>query len=95
MFELWYIHIALSVISAIFASLILVEFSRLRRELKGKISLVLVVISVLLVLVSVTDTVAFSLWSSDRNPIYVYPSLGMAILTASVVILLYYYVTRV
>ncbi|WP_168367150.1 hypothetical protein [Acidianus brierleyi] len=94
MFELWYIHISLAIISVIFSSLIFIEFKSLRSEFKGKLSAILLIISVLLLLQSITDTIAFSMWSSSKNPVYVYPSLLIAIITTTIIILFYYYVTK-
>ncbi|AGE71698.1 hypothetical protein ATY89_09205 [Sulfolobus acidocaldarius] len=95
MFELWYIHISLAIVSAIFSILIFLEFKSLRKEFHGKLSGVLLLISVLLLFESVVNAVAFSMWSYGHDPVYVYPSMAIAIVSTSVIILFYYYVAKV
>ncbi|WP_236751130.1 hypothetical protein [Acidianus sp. HS-5] len=96
MFEIWYIHISLALISVIVSILIFAEFYRLKREFnKSKLFSVLLVVSVFLTLDSVSDLFAFSMWSSNRNPVIIYPSLAISVFTTISIILLYYYITRV
>lgn len=95
MITFWDIDITLAVISAVFAILIFKEFTSLRSELGGKISSILIVISILLLLQSIINASAFIMWSHGRDPIYVYPSFGMAVISTATIILLYYYVAKV
>jgi len=96
MFEIWYIHITLAIISVIVSILIFTEFYKLRREFnRSRIFSVLLVVSIFLTLDSVSDLFAFSMWSSNRNPIIIYPSLAISVFTTLSIILLYYYITRV
>ncbi|AEE93396.1 conserved hypothetical protein [Acidianus hospitalis W1] len=96
MFEIWYIHITLAIISVIVSILIFTEFYKLRREFnRSRIFSVLLVVSIFLTLDSVSDLFAFSMWSSNRNPVIIYPSLAISIFTTLSIILLYYYITRV
>jgi len=96
MFEIWYIHITLAIISVIVSILIFTEFYKLRREFnRSRVFSVLLVVSIFLTLDSVSDLFAFSMWSSNRNPVIIYPSLAISIFTTLSIILLYYYITRV
>ncbi|MDT7900962.1 hypothetical protein [Acidianus sp.] len=96
MFEIWYIHITLAIISVIISILIFTEFYKLRREFnRSRVFSVLLVVSIFLTLDSVSDLFAFSMWSSNRNPVIIYPSLAISIFTTLSIILLYYYITRV
>ncbi|MQL54493.1 hypothetical protein [Acidianus ambivalens] len=96
MFEIWYIHITLAIISVIVSILIFAEFYKLRREFnRSRVFSVLLVVSIFLTLDSVSDLFAFSMWSSNRNPIIIYPSLAISVFTTLSIILLYYYITRV
>ncbi|MFP3164548.1 MAG: hypothetical protein RXQ76_01675 [Acidianus sp.] len=96
MFEIWYIHITLAIISVIVSILIFTEFYKLRREFnRSRVFSVLLIVSIFLTLDSVSDLFAFSVWSSNRNPIIIYPSLAISVFTTLSIILLYYYITRV
>ncbi|MCY0874135.1 hypothetical protein D1867_05825 [Acidianus infernus] len=96
MFEIWYIHITLAIISVIVSILILAEFYKLKKEFnKSKVFSVLLAVSILLTLDSISDLFAFSMWSSNRNPVIIYPSLAISVFTTLSIILIYYYITRV
>jgi len=94
MFEIWYVTISLSVLTSIFSILILIEFLRIRQSFGTRIVALMSSLSTLFVIQSVTYVASFMMWSNDRNPLYVYPSLVMAALSSAIIILLYYYITR-
>ncbi|ABP96194.1 hypothetical protein HA72_2054 [Metallosphaera sedula] len=94
MFEVWYITIGLSIFAAILSVLTLVEFSRLRMSFGGKISVILTVLAVLFTAQGITYSFSFFMWSHDKDPLYVYPSLTMSIIDALSMSLLYYYLVR-
>ncbi|ARM77089.1 hypothetical protein [Acidianus manzaensis] len=94
MFEVWYISITLAVLSVIFSAFINYEIIRLRNEFTSKLTSILVTISALLLISSILDLSSFIMWSSNKNPIYVYPSLLIGLFTTLTIILLYYFVKQ-
>ncbi|AWR99675.1 hypothetical protein [Metallosphaera hakonensis] len=94
MFEIWYVSIGLSILAALLAVLMLIEFSRIRSSFGGKLSAVLTALAILFIAQGVTYILSFMMWSNDRNPLYVYPSLTMSVIDVITMSLLYYYLAR-
>ncbi|AEB94363.1 MAG: hypothetical protein QXR57_02715 [Metallosphaera sp.] len=94
MFEIWYITISLSLFAVILSFLTLIEFSKLRNNFGGRLSLILVVLAILLTVQGIVYSLSFAMWSHDKSPVYVYPSLIMSIIDATLMSLLYYYLVR-
>ncbi|QKR00980.1 hypothetical protein GWK48_03640 [Metallosphaera tengchongensis] len=94
MFEIWYISIGLSIFAGLLSAIILAEFARLRSTFGGRILLIFTALAILMVAQNVTYSFSFMMWSNDRNPIYVYPSLTMAIIDAIIISILFYYTIK-
>ncbi|MCG3108564.1 hypothetical protein L3N51_00846 [Metallosphaera sp. J1] len=94
MFEVWYVTIGLSIFAALLSILTLLEFNRLRTSFGGKLSAILTVLAVLFIAQGVTYSLSFFMWSHDKDPLYVYPSLTMSIIDALSMSILYYYLVR-
>lgn len=95
MFKIWFIHISISIIALILSILIVVEFSRLKKEFKGKLTTVLIVLGSLLVGQFLSFLIDFIMWSNDRNPLYIYPSLLTISLSFATIAVFYYYITKI
>ncbi|EZQ04693.1 hypothetical protein CM19_08230 [Candidatus Acidianus copahuensis] len=95
MFEIWYVSIGLAIVSIVFSIFIIYEFANLRGIASSKITRIFVFISVILLLDGLSNLIAFSMWSGNRDPYYVYPALSIAIFSTAGIILLYYYISRV
>ncbi|AWR97029.1 hypothetical protein DFR86_05265 [Acidianus sulfidivorans JP7] len=94
MFEVWYVSIAFAILSVIFSAMINYEIIKLRSEFTSKITSILVTITALLLVSSILDLTSFIMWSSNRSPIYVYPSLLIGLFTTLTIILLYYFIRQ-
>ncbi|MEM0131213.1 MAG: hypothetical protein QXD56_06760 [Saccharolobus sp.] len=95
MFKIWYIHIIISIIVLILSTLIVLEFVKVKREFKGKLTTVLIIFGSILIAQSISFLVDFILWSNERNPLYIYPSLLTVSLSFVSLIIFYYYITRI
>ncbi|WP_338603822.1 hypothetical protein V6M85_05120 [Sulfolobus tengchongensis] len=95
MFKMWYIHITLALIALILSSIIVLEFVRIRKEFKSKLTTILVLLSGFLVAQFASFLFDFVMWSNDRNPLYIYPSLITISLSFITILLFYYYITKI
>ncbi|ACP36969.1 hypothetical protein [Saccharolobus islandicus] len=95
MFKMWYLHISIAIIALILSSLVVLEFVRMRKEFRGKLTTVLVLLSSFLIAQFGSFLLDFIMWSNDKNPIYIYPSLITVSLSFITILLLYYYITKI
>ncbi|QGA53431.1 hypothetical protein GFS03_01930 [Sulfolobus sp. E5-1-F] len=95
MFKMWYLHISIAIIALILSCLIALEFIRMRKEFRGKLNTVLVLLGSFLIAQFGSFLLDFIMWSSDKNPIYIYPSLFTISLSFVTVLLFYYYITKI
>ncbi|ACR40713.1 hypothetical protein [Saccharolobus islandicus] len=95
MFKMWYLHISIAIIALILSSLVVLEFVRMRKEFRGKLTTVLVLLSSFLIAQFGSFLLDFIMWSNDKNPIYIYPSLITVSLSFITILLFYYYITKI
>lgn len=95
MFKMWYLHISIAIIALILSSLVVLEFVRMRKEFRGKLTTVLVLLSSFLIAQFGSFLLDFFMWSNDKNPIYIYPSLITVSLSFITILLFYYYITKI
>ncbi|ACP44372.1 conserved hypothetical protein [Sulfolobus islandicus Y.G.57.14] len=95
MFKMWYLHISIAIIALILSSLVVLEFVRMRKEFRGKLTTVLVLLGSFLIAQFGSFLLDFIMWSNDKNPIYIYPSLITVSLSFITILLFYYYITKI
>jgi len=89
MFHIWIVSIGIVIVSLILALLVSYELVSTRSAVRSKLTAVLLGLGIILVIQQILLLGSFMMWSSDSNPIYVYPSLGIAILSLIGLIMIY------
>ncbi|BCU69482.1 hypothetical protein [Stygiolobus caldivivus] len=89
MFHVWIINIGIVIISLFIAILLSYELISTRSAVKSKLTSMLLGLGVILILQELLLLGSFMMWSSDSDPMYVYPSLGIAVLSLLGLLIIY------
>jgi uncharacterized membrane protein len=95
MIKIWYVHMGIAAIGIILTILILIEFIRLNRQLRSKMSKVLAILGGVMTAEFLSFLADFIMWRNNSNPLYIFPSLVTISLAFASLLTFYYYIIKI